>query len=342
MRLNHRRLYAVLALNVVLAAVVSATDFFETEGNDSKATANFFTLASGDRIIGNSISAATTGLDYFLVRTTAAVPGIYLNQMVLSTTGTVGHTSTLRGLNQTGTAATWAAGNVVPGTGGTIGTTDTTLQSNLTTVTNARLTQWYTFGAAADIYYRVAGTATTTSDYTATYSSSSVSATNIGTFQPGSINITTINQGHTTDTDLWVYDSNFNPIAGYGNDDTFDSLGVAINRSNLTRTYAAGTYYLALSTFNLANNQASPTDERFPTAAVTDFGGVVLNTSTTLNANISFAVTDSSGIPLQVAATHAAAFDVNFYSFTVVPEPASMAALGLGTLALLRRFRKKA
>jgi hypothetical protein len=341
MRTTYGRLLSIAGASLAMVGFASATDYFESEPNDSKAAANMFNMLSGDRIIGNSISAATTGLDYFLVRTAGgSTPGIYMNRMTLTTSGTAGHTGTLRGLNQTGTASTFVGGVVVPGTGGTIGVTDTTLQTTSTTTTPPRFNQWYTFGRAADMYYRVTGTATTTADYEATLTSSAVTPTHLGSFQPGNLKISTINQGHTSDTEILVYDSNFNAMAGYLNDDYFTSTGTGVLQAELNRSFGAGRYYLAISNFNTANNLASPTDERTPTGAVTDFADVLVNTSTTVNVNIGFAITDGLGTT-QFQATKVGPYDVNFYSIDVVPEPASMAALGLGALALIRR-RKRA
>ena len=56
--------------------------------------------------------------------------------------------------------------------------------------------------------------------------------------------------------------------------------------SVLTRDYAGGVYYLAISNFNVANNQASPADDDFRTGVVMDFPGVVANSSTTVNLNL--------------------------------------------------------
>jgi hypothetical protein len=58
-------------------------DVFESEPNDTKAQANFIAnMLAGDRIIGNSISATGTGLDYFRVQTAAAALGIFRYRLV--------------------------------------------------------------------------------------------------------------------------------------------------------------------------------------------------------------------------------------------------------------------
>ena len=58
-------------------------------------------------------------------------------------------------------------------TAGVIGTTDTTVQTSVTTP--SRFNQWYGFGAQEEIYYRVTGSTSTTAPYIATMSTSAAS-----------------------------------------------------------------------------------------------------------------------------------------------------------------------
>ena len=54
---------------------------------------------------------------------------------------------------------------------------------------------------------------------------------------------------------MWLYDSNFNAIPCGGDD---DNLGPPTSlQSRLSINLTAGTYYLGVSTYNLANNQPS-------------------------------------------------------------------------------------
>jgi len=314
----------------MVGAIASATDFFESEDNDSKVLADAFSLAAGDRIIGNSQGAVITGgggatsADYFLVATAAAAPGIYRYRLTLTTAGTAGHIGTIRGLTTT---------TGVPNAG-----TDVALQTSSASTTPARFNQWYGFGGGESIYYRVAGVTATTADYEATLERSVITPTNIGSFAAGSIRITTMGQT-TADTEIAVYDSNFNAMDGYLNDD--ETTGTNTSQSNLVRDYAPGTYYLAVTGFNLASNLGSPADDDFRTGSVFDNPGAILNSSTTINQDLDFAITDSAQFTFTSAnQLKVGAYDVNFYEFTVVPEPATMAALGLGAIALLRRRRK--
>jgi hypothetical protein len=286
------------------AALLPAMAFAqaETEPNDTKATANTFTLPAVSTpgvIVGNSISGAGAGLDYFRVTTAAqATPGFYRHRLIVTTTGAAGHIATIRGLTQTGG---------VPNAG-----TDSTFQTSSAATTPPRYVQWYTSQAPGELFVRLAGVAATTADYSLDYDVQPVTeVAGPGSVTQGTIVITAVGQGHTTDTDLWIYDSNRAAIPGFGNDDT---LGPPTSlQSTLTRDYTPGTYHMAISNFQLANNLGSPPDDNFLTGIVMDFPGVVANSSTTINLNLA---TSIGGTP--TPATKASQFDVVFVSFTVV------------------------
>jgi hypothetical protein len=272
----------------------------ETEPNDSKALANLITLptlSTPGAITGNSTSAAGAGLDYFRVTTAAqATPGFYRHRLIC-TSVTPGHTVNIRGLNQVA---------------GVPGSTDTDVQTSLTTTTPPRFIQWYTSEAAGTLFVRVNGVAATTSDYSLDYEVQPVTeVAGPAALAPGSITITTVGQSAPqTDTDLWIYDSNRTAIPTFGNDD--EGAGPTLG-SRLTRTYSAGTFYMAISNFNVANNQGSPPDDDFRTGPVTDFPGVIANSSATA-ANLDL---DSLMGGTPVTAAKAGPFDVVFVSFSV-------------------------
>jgi hypothetical protein len=210
----------------------------ETEPNDSKAQANLISLPSATTagvVTGNSTSATGVGLDYFRVTTAVQpTPGFYRHRLIVQST-TVGHTETIQGLNQV---------NGVPGT------TDTVAQTSSAATTPARFIQWYTSQAAGTLFVRVTGTAATTANYSLDYDVTPVTELTGPTIQPGTRTITTVGQT-AVDTELWVYDSTRTAIVDYGNDDT---AGGGSAQSTLTRPYAGGTFHLALSSFNFANN----------------------------------------------------------------------------------------
>jgi hypothetical protein len=200
---------------VALAAGTVATCAFaqvnnpEVEANEDKTTATVAAsggagMANGDFITGNTTGTSTTiagagSADIFRVKTAAAPLGIYRNRLVLTTTGTAGHVGTILGLNQS-----------------TVGilTTVATLQTSSSTTAPGRMNQWYGFGKQEEVFYRVTGIAATTADYTSTLEVTPVTPISGPTLPPGSIRFNTV--GITSiDTDLWVYDSNFNAIANF-------------------------------------------------------------------------------------------------------------------------------
>lgn len=279
----------------------------EVEGNDTKFDATLAAsggtgMAPSDFITGISTSATAAGLDYFRVRTAAAPIAIYRHRLVITTSGTSGHTGTIRGLNQVA---------------GTIGVADTTVQTSSNTTTPARFNQWYGFGKGEEIVYRVTGTASTTSSYRATLESTVVTPISGPSLPAGDVVITTMNQGHTTDTDMWLYDGNLSAIAAAGNDDesVASGGGGTTLQSRLVRNLSGGTYFLALSNFNTCNNLASPVDDDFRTGAVLDFPDAITNTSTMANLNVAVSV---GGTPIFAAKT--GAFDVVWIRFDVVDQ----------------------
>lgn len=333
---------ALLAMAVGIGSAANAIVWTELEANELKTNATLAgPLVAGDILQGNSTGTSTTAgaansRDTWLLSTAVAPLGIYRHRLTITTSGTAGHTGRLLSTTQiAATAGPW------PGGVGTAGTSEGTSQNSSSATSPARFNQWFGFGKGEKLYYRIDGTTSTTADYMVNYSVDQVTPTYIGMYQQGNIAITTLGQGHSSDTDLWVYDSNFNAIPGYGNDDesVFGGGGGTTLQSLLIRNYTPGVYYLALSTFHLVNNMGSPCDDDFRTGAMADFADVLWNTSTSTNVNVSFAMVDSLGTT-QIAATRAGAYDVNFYKFVVVPEPATMAALGLGIVPFLRKRRK--
>ena len=271
----------------------------ETEPNDSKAQANTIQLPGTDRLgvmTGNSISATTTGIDTYLVKTAGQASGFYRHRLIL-TSAIAGHTMSIRGLTQA------TGGVITPGT-------DIAMQTSSAATTPARFVQWYTSGATADIYVRVTGTATTTADYTLDYEVDPVVPTVGPTgIAPGDLTISTIAQT-AVDTDFWVYDGARSAIPTFGND---DQLSSALSQSIMTRDFDPGVYYLAISNWNVANNQASPPDDDYRTGNVLDFPGALANSSTsTTDIDLDTLI---GATPVTVA--RAGAYDIQFVRFVV-------------------------
>jgi hypothetical protein len=344
---------AILAFAVAtgVASLGLAVPYPEIEPNNSKADAlanpavvlGFPHTSIVGNTTGTSTVAGPTSLDQFLVQMVPQPFGIYRNQLVI-TSNIAGHTGTIRSIPQVASAPDTLPGIPWDGVIGTPGltTTDNAGQTSSATSTPPRFNQWYSFGQSTQFYYRVTGTTSTTADYTATWNQVPVVPTNLGTFQPGLITMNWNGQGHTTDTDIWVYDSNLNPIVGYGNDDSSLALGGAPIASTslqswLARNYAPGVYYLAVTNFGLLNDQPSPSDDNFRTGGILEFPGMVMNSSTTINLNLSFTIDDGT-TPLVVSALKTEAYEILWYSFTVVPEPTS---LGLCLLALPLALRRR-
>ncbi|MBK8913126.1 MAG: proprotein convertase P-domain-containing protein [Phycisphaerales bacterium] len=290
-------------LCLATASTALAVDNPEVEDNNSKAAANAVTLAAGDSVSGTTTGTSTVAglgsLDYFRVKTTAAALDVYRHRLT-QTAGSATITPTIRGLNQSA---------------GVIGVVDTTIQTGAGT---PEYVQWYGFGKEEELYFRLAGTTATTAGYQYDLSTTTVAVlagpTNL---LPGTITIS--RAGHTTDTDFWVYDSNYDVIADFGNDDP----------NTLTRNFAVGSYLLAISNFNFANNQPAATGETFLSGAVMDFANVIVNSSTSTALNVSTRFTDVAGNQ-DVAATRAERFDVVFISFTVA-DPQVACCFGDGS-----------
>ena len=285
-------------------ALPAMAQLSEVEPNETKAQALtngtfVMPLANGAALTGTTTGTSTTvaGLasaDTWLVRPNNLAAGIWRHRLVLTST-TVGHVGTLRGLNQSSV--------------GTIGTTDSALQTSSTATTPARYNQWYSFGGeSSTLYYRVTGGTATTAPYVANYEVQAVTPIVIsGTITAGSVQI---RDTGTNDIDFWVYDSSFNPIVGFGNDEP--------EASGVTRSMTPGTYYIAMARFNGANNLASAAPETFA-GSVMDFPGSYMSSSNTAGTVIP-TITSAAGTVTATTTTYVAntnAFDVAWYQFTV-------------------------
>ncbi len=280
--------------------------YAESEPNESKAAANVIESLVEGQIIrgvtrGTGTAAGDTSVDYFHLKTAQSPLGIYRHRLV-TTSDIAGHTTQLRGLSQ-------FAGTIAEGS-------DALAQTSSATISLARTNQWYGFGRAEEIYYRIQGVASTSAPYNATYSRVAIQPTVIdGSFAVGSITITTQGQGHNSDSDFWIYDANLSPIPALGID---DAPGVTGGPGTITGTFAQGEYYLALSNYNFMHNLASTNaNEGFADGAVLDFPDVAANSSSSTGMNLAFAIQAEGEAARQFTATKGEAYEILWFKFTV-------------------------
>jgi len=312
----------LLSMLVALSAVVCSKSWSsagpmapEVEPNDTKATATpVLGLLSADSITGLSTATSGAGLDYFRISTAPAAAGIYRHQLTLTTTGTAGHTLTIRGLSQ-------SDGVINAGT-------DLAVQTGQTLTNPARrIAAWYGFGREEQIFCRVAGNSQTTALYTATLATTPVVPVELTTpLAAGSIIISSGTAG-APDTDMWLYDEQFSAIVGAGNDDEFNSSNFT---SRLTRTLPPGIYTLAISRFNLANNLASPVDDDSRNGNVLDLPNAVAGSAINPGSQSDFAISFNDGVQpallVPVTIPMGGVGDVVFVRFIVagVPRPSGV------------------
>jgi hypothetical protein len=306
-----------MALAASIAPLASAQTYSEAEPNESRATATLIPPGAGAGMqpgetigglsTGNSTTTAGNGsADYFRLRIGTAPLAIYKQKIVVTNgTATQNYGVSLRGYSQT------AAGVIST-------TSDASVASN-STVTAPRFITWYGFGKGEFVNLRIDGASTTTANYSAELTRSTVtpqSTTHV--FGAGPITISSLTAGAST-TDFWVYDANLDPVATFGNDDN-TVLGGGTGSGGLsiaTRNLSPGTYYVAISTFNLANDQPSPFDERGSTLMnVWSDPGAVSNSASSVNQNVNFTISDGS-FTETVPLTKVEAYDVAWAQFTV-------------------------
>ncbi len=290
---------------LLCAPLCAQTVHVESEPNDDKSAANVVgCLNSGDAITGTTLGLSSLpgpgSADYFRVATCALPLGIYRHRLTLTTGGSAGHLGSLRGVAQSGG---------VPNAG-----SDVAFQ--VSTAGAARFNAWYGFGREEELFYRVQGTPSTSASYVSTLSTTTVAPLVITpALQAGIVTISTLGQT-SADTEIYLFDADLRPIPGAHNDDEAQT-GMQL-QSFLRRTLAPGAYFVALATFNTANDQsdASP-DETTLGGNLLDFPDQLANSSASFPTNVSFTLSD--GVTLvPVAATRASEFEIVWTRFTLV------------------------
>jgi hypothetical protein len=275
----------------------------EFEANDNRFAATPAPIAPGQGVYGFTTGSFSANFgdpdspDYFTLELPPMAQGIYRNRMVITTSGTPGHTGSLIGRNQVSGSIDYNS--------------SATFQSSTDTTTPPRFNQWYGFGRGEQMDYRITGSQLTTSEYLSTLETVTVSPVVVpGSIASGSV---TINRGtgNTTTLDMWIYDSNLMPIGNAGNE----------GNSTLTRSLNAGTYYLAVSDVNTANDQASPTDSAARSGPVLGTDAIA-NSSAASNLNMNVAFNHAGG-SLAATGSKAGPFDVVWYQITVADDAAA-------------------
>jgi len=276
----------------------------ETEPNDTKAQSNVITSAIDDSICGVSRGGDPSGTDFstdIIKVTTPAHTGVRRHQARIFS-NTLAPPMTLLGRSQAGG---------VP-------TSDTVSIQPALEQPDGNVVTWYTAGFdpspdARSVFIGVAGTDLASGQYKVQIiGNDSVQPASIArTLRPGAITISTA--GTTgVDTDLWIMDSTFALIPAWGNDDRPQAADL---QSTLTRTFAPGTYYLALGLFQTAFSEPSPSDDRFRDGALTDFpGALICGTPDTQSRN--FTITDQTG-SLLVATASTLPHEILFFKLVV-------------------------
>ena len=310
---------------IFTARISIGVDFaLESEPNGTKAESDLMTpIFEGDCITGTSTgtvagsgNGASSSADVFRVRTLARPPGVYRHELTL-TSATPGHTGTLRGLSQV------AGGAGQPGV--VVAGTDVEIQTS--TVVPERRNAWYGFGKGEEVFYAVSGTTAATASYSACLVTTEVPVEDLTLpnlpplLQAGSIVLTTVGQGHSSDTEIHLFDANLVPIAGGSNDEIVGGGG---GLSHLVRTLAPGTYYLAIGVHNVATNQNSPADDASTTGPVLDFPDAIVSSTNAPGLDVSFSVTDGTATVAKTAILPpSTSFALRFYRFQLY-------AIGIG------------
>ncbi len=272
----------------------------EVEPNDSKTGANVFVnLPVGNTVSGRSTGNLTNGgldsVDYYQLSAAAAAPGIYRHTLNLYSPVN-NFTMAIRGLSQN-------AGVIDP-------VSDVVLSNSVLNAAGNREISYYDFGTRGRTFVSIAGTTFGTNfPYTLRHDVVQVTPTVIGPFTEGDLQFSEVGAS-VIDFDYWVYDTDGNPIPGYGHDDN-DSPG-------MTRQFIPGVYFLAVSRFNFANNLPSPADDTYRAGNVADFPGIALsdNQSTSVAATMNIAnLGTNTTFPVNIAGP----FDVQWFRFAVQP-----------------------
>jgi hypothetical protein len=259
----------------------------EIEPNNNKSQATPVAFVPGNRIAGISADDDRLGCgllspDYYLISAPQAAGITRYRVAIESPTGL--HGMSLRGLFQSGGE---------PSVG-----SDLAIQFSGTGTTPRDFVQWYGLGTGQrDVYMAIAGlSAENVLPYSLLMSSETVTPTTpFASVPAGTLTLTTNGQNtpQNTDTGLLVYDSNFNAIAGFVNED--DPADPFNGTSRLIRAFGPGTYYIGVGDYRTGNNIPAPTDDGWLLGELAEFPNVAFNSSPVTSVPVSVRLNSSVG-----------------------------------------------
>ena len=122
-----------------------------------------------------------------------------------------------------------------------------------------------------------------------------------------------------------MYNGEFFPVAGGRSDDAGGTSG---NRSTISLLLGPGTYFLAISDANTADDQPSLFGDLAPLRPISDYRGVLVNSSAATNLTLNYSIT-SSDVSNQIRAVKPERYGVYFAVFTVTGCVADVVGAGI-------------
>lgn len=254
----------------------------EAEPNDTAAAANLAVVTptrpiTGTSTGGSGINGSVNSPDWFRVRINATPTLVQQHRLQLSSPRP-GHTGVL-GVTRFGEGAVEGQVNA--------------FQFTSVNTTPARFNQFYTFGVTqADVLLRVSGSNATTDPYTVTLTTTPVTFSTLSPIMlAGPITVTTESAGHTTDTELFVFDMTTGALVAQC-DNAITSGGGATAQSRVTfQAVAYRRYLIAASTADTASSMANdPLIDAVTAGTLAPSPGLLISASTAATADLSMNV----------------------------------------------------
>jgi hypothetical protein len=291
----------------------------ELEPNDTRLTATPMSFATAQtRLRGRSTGSSGTGdtsADFWNITLPGINPqAITLHRLLIDVEplgpapGPLGHTGVVMAtrLNRSTTPPTIF---------------DNLLQYTTVNSTPPRTSIFYSINASSlNFDYRITGTNSTATRYILNWQSEVITPEIIGTggcaFPSGPVAITTIGQGHQTDTQLFLFDATtYALIAQMDN----PPLPNSPRQAELTVNLQGGRYILAIAPTGVVTNQLPPANDlasQNVNQLTVPAAGMYIHPSSAINLPLTFRIT-SDFRSETVSARRSQAFAIQFYLFTV-------------------------